>query len=99
MISLKCDAAGCGHMEPVAKIEKSLVGKPCPKCGANLLTEKDYEAGKLWVHVISLGERLGILSLAVSDDDANVFINPHADALKIKIKPTPAASGPAPRKE
>lgn len=39
---LKCDATGCDHVEDVAEITADLVGKPCPKCGANLLTEGDW---------------------------------------------------------
>ena len=39
---LKCDAKGCDHMEDVEAITADMVGKPCPKCGANLLTESDW---------------------------------------------------------
>lgn len=44
--ALFCDAPGCGHEEPVPEpktLEEmlALVGTPCPKCGANLLTEED----------------------------------------------------------
>ena len=34
---LQCDADGCGHHETVPEISRDLIGKPCPKCGANLL--------------------------------------------------------------
>ena len=39
---LKCDAAGCDHVEDVDVIVAEMVGKPCPKCGANLLTAEDW---------------------------------------------------------
>lgn len=39
---LKCDAEGCDHVEDVAEITVDMVGKPCPKCGANLLTPEDW---------------------------------------------------------
>lgn len=40
---LKCDSKGCPHMEFHAEITKMHVGKPCPRCGTNLLTPTDYE--------------------------------------------------------
>lgn len=39
---LKCDANGCDHVENIDCISQDLVGKTCPKCGANLLTQEDY---------------------------------------------------------
>jgi hypothetical protein len=41
---LSCDAPGCGYVDmtvPVEDYEKS-IGKPCPDCGASLLTQEDY---------------------------------------------------------
>ncbi len=43
---LKCDAPGCGYTDkttwPSTAAEiMSLVGRPCPKCGASLLTPED----------------------------------------------------------
>ncbi|OHC93921.1 MAG: hypothetical protein A3H25_02870 [Sphingomonadales bacterium RIFCSPLOWO2_12_FULL_63_15] len=40
---LNCDAAGCGHVEPVESIIEADIGRPCPKCGANLLTRADFD--------------------------------------------------------
>jgi len=40
---LKCDATGCDHLETVESITGDMVGKPCPKCGANLLTQNDWD--------------------------------------------------------
>lgn len=40
---LQCDAEGCGHVEDVAEITAGMVGKPCPKCGASLLTAEDWK--------------------------------------------------------
>lgn len=40
---LRCDAVGCGFVEPVAlAFTEELIGRPCPLCGANLLTRRDY---------------------------------------------------------
>lgn len=43
---LKCDADGCGHVEDVEAITEQHVGMACPACGANLLTEADWQAWK-----------------------------------------------------
>lgn len=39
---LKCDAPSCDYEDTEARLTVELVGKPCPKCGANLLTEEDF---------------------------------------------------------
>lgn len=39
---LKCDEPNCDHHEDVETITEDMIGKPCPKCGANLLTQKDF---------------------------------------------------------
>lgn len=38
---LKCDAAGCDYLDETAVPDEALIGKLCPKCGANLLTAED----------------------------------------------------------
>jgi hypothetical protein len=38
---LKCDSPSCDYFE-LTPIVIENVGKPCPKCGANVLTEDDY---------------------------------------------------------
>jgi hypothetical protein len=51
---LKCDAAGCGYIDKSVSFldyEKHL-NAPCPKCGANLLTEADYQATKLMLAAV-----------------------------------------------
>ena len=42
-MDLKCDAHTCNYVEDVEKITSDLIGKPCPLCGANLLTKEDYD--------------------------------------------------------
>lgn len=46
---LKCDAPNCDYYDHEAKYEnyEKYVNKPCPKCGANLLTEADMRTCKL----------------------------------------------------
>jgi hypothetical protein len=45
VIGLKCDAPGCGYRDDTIKVGdyKKWIDKPCPKCGASLLTKADYD--------------------------------------------------------
>ena len=58
---LKCDRHGCDHVEEVENITKDLIGTPCPECGANLLTEKDYKAFRRMMIVLKPFKWLGLL--------------------------------------
>lgn len=42
---LKCDAAGCDYTYVFNKVDtyEKYLNAPCPKCGANLLTQEDYD--------------------------------------------------------
>ena len=66
-LHLQCDANGCGHVEEVPTLSQELVGKPCPKCGANLLTQRDFDE---WGEIQTLIETLR--ALGVVTDDPNV---------------------------
>lgn len=43
---IKCDAKDCNYKDDSVSSDNyaMFVNKPCPCCGANLLTEKDYSA-------------------------------------------------------
>jgi predicted RNA-binding Zn-ribbon protein involved in translation (DUF1610 family) len=45
--TMKCDNPQCGFTTPThittAKQMSLWIGRPCPQCGENLLTEKDYK--------------------------------------------------------
>lgn len=48
-LTLQCDAPGCTHSESIpasatAAERASYIGKPCPLCGACLLTAEDHAA-------------------------------------------------------
>lgn len=62
-LQLKCDAPGCGHHESAdLDLAKSgaLIGKPCPSCGASLLTKEDHAAGlKMWKWIDIANKWLG----------------------------------------
>jgi hypothetical protein len=42
---LKCDAKGCDYRDMSVKFEDypKWINRPCPKCGAPLLTQADYD--------------------------------------------------------
>lgn len=41
---IKCDAEGCDYREDIQSEDYSeWVDRPCPDCGANLLTEADFK--------------------------------------------------------
>ena len=45
---IKCDNTKCDYEDMSIKYSdyEAWLNKPCPKCGDNLLTEKDYEFTK-----------------------------------------------------
>ena len=49
---LHCD--NCHHEEPVDRFHKGLIGTPCPKCGANMLTHQDYKKSKRVLLILSV---------------------------------------------
>lgn len=43
MLFLACDAPGCDVRVPIETFSAEHIGRPCPECGASLLTREDYE--------------------------------------------------------
>ncbi len=88
---LQCDAPGCDHREMRPALLEEDIGRPCPKCGANLLTREDYEAAKPFSDMMRAMEEAGLIKPASLDDvvgegKAIVTINHHAGDINIKIK-------------
>jgi predicted RNA-binding Zn-ribbon protein involved in translation (DUF1610 family) len=54
-ITLKCDA--CEWEKPVT-LSREWIDTPCPKCGANLLTEGDYKAGERLINLANMVNRI-----------------------------------------
>lgn len=48
---LHCDACGYDMPEPVA-FTAELIGTPCPKCGADMLTRADFEKTKKLFRIV-----------------------------------------------
>ena len=84
---LKCDAPGCDYKEKTTELTAeaimAAIGRPCPKCGANLLTAEDAQA-MLSLQAVAAAARtlLNIQSRAgVSNWDkpiAHGYIHSHA---------------------
>lgn len=54
---LHCDACGYNLPERSA-FTPALIGTPCPKCGADMLTRRDYESTRKGLRLIDLLNRL-----------------------------------------
>ena len=85
---LKCDADGCSHVEEIERLERELIGKECPSCGANMLTEEDFQHGLKVEGMVALMQALGIATdeAGATKDHVKVEINPRGGELNLKIK-------------
>ena len=63
MGGLKCDNPNCDYVNEFvpASDYKNWVNCPCPKCGANLLTQEDYKSHKKLLSMINVINRIGRL--------------------------------------
>jgi hypothetical protein len=59
---LKCDAEGCGYSDMTIRLEDypQYLNRPCPDCGANLLTEADLKATQAMIAACDWVNALGI---------------------------------------
>jgi len=81
---LNCDAEGCNHVEQVGTITEEMVGLPCPKCGANLLTAEDWEAWKPLQAIMQIAKAA---SPACSvDGGATIKVGLHGQKTSIEIE-------------
>jgi hypothetical protein len=85
-MNLICDEPTCDHKEDVGALSEDMIGKPCPKCGANLLTREDYEEGLKYQAVLELLKSAGLAKDPVDGDEgALISVNPHAGTLNISV--------------
>ena len=68
---LKCDATDCDYEDDDAKFEdyERYLNAPCPKCGANLLTEADLVAVKA---IMAGADWLNLMVGDVTETDGEV---------------------------
>lgn len=81
---LNCDAQGCDHVESVGKITADMVGMPCPKCGANLLTEQDW---RNWQPFSSLLPAISGIDGDEEEQKVNLRVGLHGSKVTIEIEP------------
>ena len=64
---LLCDE--CGHTENYDEpMSRKHVGAPCPKCGADMLTEADYKIGRRVAFVLGIFEFFGLMRRGALDE-------------------------------
>jgi len=73
---LRCDRDGCDHVESIPKLQAEMIGKPCPKCGDNLLTKEDFAHWEKVVEpqlaALRLIEAAAIEAGVISPDDPKI---------------------------
>jgi hypothetical protein len=62
-------------MEQIEELLQKHVGKACPKCGANLLTQKDFEIAKAFKGVLDTFESMGLVLPAEDSAESGTKIN------------------------
>ena len=99
---IKCDNKECDFNDMTVLFEDyaNWLNKPCPKCGSNLLTQKDYDCTKL---LFQMGNYL-IDTLPEVPDDEQLFkvrANFHGtgEVTFSEIEPIEKDSPPCPYKE
>lgn len=86
---LQCDAAGCDHREDVDEYGPHLIGTPCPKCGADMLTQQDFDDFEPLRVMIETLKKMG---LASDDSDGvqspvSLSLHQHAGTMTAKFEP------------
>jgi len=75
--TLQCDTAGCDHVQNVADITEDMIGTPCPKCGASLLTKEDFEASRNIFAMAKILEAMGMMADPATADENSVRMSVH----------------------
>lgn len=84
---LKCDAPGCDHRQDVDDFSEDMIGLPCPKCGASLLTREDYEYTRdVLKPALETLKALGLAKDPPVGGSGNASFNFHAGVLTTEVK-------------
>lgn len=85
---LRCDTTACGYSEALDRpIDKSMVGRACPRCGAVMLTAQDFAAAKVAM------QRLAALAPSAEQEASLVAVGQghfavRDGAVTLDVKPT-----------
>lgn len=69
---LICDEPDCDHVEDVGTITAHMVGWPCPMCGANLLTQADWQDYQAMTKLVD-----GVQDVLNDDGNERVLLQLH----------------------
>jgi hypothetical protein len=91
---LHCDACGYDLPEKIA-FTRDLIGKPCPKCGANMLTEEDFlKTEKMFRFIDGVNRIFGPLfgktpkQIRENPENPAIQVQIHGDEVLIRRRPT-----------
>lgn len=92
---IKCDASSCEYSDDDVKVEDyaAWLNKPCPQCGANLLTEADMKTVKI---MLASAELVNALHGDAPDDSPTVIVDFKMDG---SGKPNPVIVQDEPSRE
>lgn len=82
IMGLQCDNPNCDWSDmsiPFSEYEKC-IGKPCPKCGENLLTQEDYDSCQQMIDAVDVinkfsEEDLDKIASGLSADDIDSVLD------------------------
>lgn len=83
---IKCDNPSCDFIDMSVKFEdyEEWLNKPCPKCGSNLLTDKDYFTVRV-LQQITKG--LNEIFPQIEDNEKDIYIKGEMNGTgKVKFK-------------
>lgn len=74
---IKCDNPECDYSDMAVKYENypQWLNKPCPKCGANLLTQEDLDATEQLMEIVNLTNEI-LKDSGLEKQDMNKYIVP-----------------------
>lgn len=66
---IQCDAEGCDYIDETVKLDdyENWLNKPCPKCGANLLTQEDLDIVNIIKATIEMFNAAGLVPETEAD--------------------------------
>ncbi|GMO51721.1 MAG: hypothetical protein Pg6C_16580 [Treponemataceae bacterium] len=85
---LKCDYCDWVNDIPTPENEMAQwIGKPCPQCGKNLLTETDFKKHKRFLNFIKFLEKTGLVKDPTDAAEGNgVYMNMHIEKINGKYE-------------
>lgn len=88
---LQCDAEGCDHKEYHETATEDMIDKPCPKCGASLLTEEDFRAFEKFHAAFEALEALGLVKFpkpgeTIPEGHQAISVHGHKNKVTITTK-------------